>query len=1027
MKPLQLSLQAFGPFAQQQTLDFSQLGQYPLFLINGATGAGKSTLLDAMCFALYGQTSGKERDAAQMRCDHADNNTTTEVNFIFSIGKEIYRIYRMPAQERAKARGEGTTTQQTEASLWHLGSTSDNIDFAPEITGKLIISKSAQQVNQKLIELLGLNVEQFRQVMILPQGKFREFLLADSKQREDIFTTLFQTEIYTQLQDQLTKNARHIEAQYEKLKLEHKLVLESINAEDNDALVTLLAQQKITTQKALTTLEQDKVLRDTTNNTLQQADTLNKQFGILKNHQKEHAASLSQKPEIQLLEQQFQQSLSADKISHIKESLNGFNQQKQQVMQETSVLKDSVTHQHTAVTAATSALEKAQQAVTTSEPISAEIFRLQQLQPNVANLNNATEQYRLLLQKYNSANEQLQKETSKLTTHKQSLNETEKTLTEWEKVSYQLPVLIAESEKQKVRIQQREKWLTLNSNIELNQTIIDQHVSKLSVLKKQGLQQKENLNKTEYNWHTQQAAVLAATLNKNHPCPVCGSLEHPTPAQYDSAEIISTDTVNAEREQLENLRTAYAQQHHTLTELQAQQQQVLKEKTALDSLIGNPEYSLEEEQNQYNLQLNEINSVSHQVNDIPKLQKKIELLQQTITGTEASCNSAQAQCHNLNTELIRATEKKEQLEQTIPEDLRDNATLQQRITQHQKQLTDIKAQEVICQKALEQAQLQLNTQTITLQEQEKALQSLQQRTEQETSRWHTALEQNGFTNEEAFTQVQRSEVQQNNLKERIDAFNQKTHQLETLIHNQESLLEGQIIPDIVKLSNDFELSEQRYQAQQHQWQQQQSSLENLLRADKKLNTIAKQRQAADKEFELLGTLAQVANGKNPQKISLQRFVLGVLLDDVLIEASQRLIKMSKGRYRLLRNNDRAKGNRASGLELLIEDNYTGVTRSAATLSGGESFLAALALALGLSDVVQAYAGGIQLDALFIDEGFGSLDQEALDLAIDTLMELQSSGKMIGIISHVTELKAQMALQVEITSSPNGSTLNIKTG
>ena len=273
MKPLQLSLQAFGPFAQQQTLDFSQLGQYPLFLINGATGAGKSTLLDAMCFALFGQTSGKERDAAQMRCDHADNNTITEVNFIFSIGNNIYRIYRMPAQERAKARGDGTTTQQTEASLWHLGTSSEIIDFTSDIDGKLIISKSAQQVNQNVIELLGLNVEQFRQVMILPQGKFRDFLLADSKQREDIFTTLFQTEIYTQLQNKLDQNAKGIEAQYKQLKLEHQLTLENIEIENTDALNTLLLDQKNTTKNALLNLEKDKSQRDKSHNALQQAQT----------------------------------------------------------------------------------------------------------------------------------------------------------------------------------------------------------------------------------------------------------------------------------------------------------------------------------------------------------------------------------------------------------------------------------------------------------------------------------------------------------------------------------------------------------------------------------------------------------------------------------------------------------------------------------------------------------------------------------------------------------------------------------
>jgi len=176
-----------------------------------------------------------------------------------------------------------------------------------------------------------------------------------------------------------------------------------------------------------------------------------------------------------------------------------------------------------------------------------------------------------------------------------------------------------------------------------------------------------------------------------------------------------------------------------------------------------------------------------------------------------------------------------------------------------------------------------------------------------------------------------------------------------------------------------------------------------------------------------GTLSDIASGKTANNVSLQRFVLSVLLDDVLIQATQRLSLMSRGRYLLLRKDQPGKGRGAFGLDLDVEDAYTGKSRSVATLSGGESFMAALALALGLSDVVQAYAGGIKLDMLFIDEGFGSLDQESLELAIRTLMDLQASGRMIGIISHVSELKEQMALRLDVESSYTGSQVKLIAG
>jgi exonuclease SbcC len=211
------------------------------------------------------------------------------------------------------------------------------------------------------------------------------------------------------------------------------------------------------------------------------------------------------------------------------------------------------------------------------------------------------------------------------------------------------------------------------------------------------------------------------------------------------------------------------------------------------------------------------------------------------------------------------------------------------------------------------------------------------------------------------------------------------------------------------------------------WRQLDARNNQLKEIQKKLDQAHKKNEALEAEYKVIGTLSEVANGQTGNKISLQRFVLSVLLDDVLIQASQRLVKMSKGRYQLVRKEDRAKGNKASGLELEVEDGYTGKTRSVATLSGGESFLAALSLALGLSDVVQSYAGGIKLDTLFIDEGFGSLDPESLDLAVRTLIDLQASGRTIGIISHVSELKDQMALRVDVISDRTGSRIAIAGG
>ena len=201
MKPLQLTLQAFGPFAKTEHIDFSTLGNNPLFLINGPTGAGKSSILDAICFALYGQTTGAERDGAQMRCDHAAANLLTEVILDFSLNTKTYRIRRIPAQERPRTRGEGTTLQTPEAQLWLLDGTAE---------GELLVAKKVNDASAYISDLLGLNVEQFRQVIVLPQGKFRDLLMANSANREEIFSQLFQTHIYKRIERQLKDQSAEI-------------------------------------------------------------------------------------------------------------------------------------------------------------------------------------------------------------------------------------------------------------------------------------------------------------------------------------------------------------------------------------------------------------------------------------------------------------------------------------------------------------------------------------------------------------------------------------------------------------------------------------------------------------------------------------------------------------------------------------------------------------------------------------------------------------------------------------------------
>jgi exonuclease SbcC len=288
--------------------------------------------------------------------------------------------------------------------------------------------------------------------------------------------------------------------------------------------------------------------------------------------------------------------------------------------------------------------------------------------------------------------------------------------------------------------------------------------------------------------------------------------------------------------------------------------------------------------------------------------------------------------------------------------------------------------------------------------------------------WQMDLQKSDFIDLAQFLHARLDDARQSDLKIEVDNYRSSLASLQAVVQQLKLDLADKKRADVDEIEQLLTEETDSFKEKDNIWRDFEARSKSLISVKEKLIKALAANEALNKQYAIFGTLNNVANGATGNKISLQRFVLSVLLDDVLIQASHRLHIMSRGRYQLVRKEDRAKGNKASGLELEVEDGDTGKPRSVATLSGGESFMAALSLALGLSDVVQSYAGGIKLDALFIDEGFGSLDQESLDGAIKVLIDLQASGRMIGIISHVTELKEQMALRLDVTSGKYGSSI-----
>jgi len=1011
MKPLQLIIQAFGPFAGTETINFEALGRNPLFLINGPTGAGKSSILDAICFALYGQSSGAERDPHNLRCDRADPNLLTEISLDFSLADKRYRVRRVPTQQRAKLRQEGTTTQNTEAQLWQLQADGET---------RLLVPKKANEVSLQVKELIGLNVEQFRQVMVLPQGKFVELLNADSNNREKIFSQLFQTHAYKRIEEQLKSQAAGIRQAVDEHRNQIKGILQTADADSKEQLELLikeigpdLANHLLLKNQAFETLH--KIIEEK-----KSAENIVLSFDKLADKQQELEQKTALKPEYIGKQECLTAAFEAQKLVPL-------HQQKQQ---QKSRIENITTQLASAKQYSQDAKMVYQTAISTLETVTTAHQSVEGLQDNYRDLL----QHQSNVLELNKANTLCQQANKKLTLSEEQLNSKQKQLQTLQSKQLSLQAQLAklvsdqgvlvpkQTELQQLKLQLNERK-QLDKLLQ-QQVFIEQNIqaiyAELELKKQQSSEAKLFTKQCEFSWHSGQAAVLAQQLQHQQACPVCGSKEHPAKAMgtgkpCDLAQVEAAREVEQRCGTIEQ-KTYYQLQQEKNKQLNCQQQiqqAELRNKGLLETSTTMFQQQCEALEVEVQTLLDQQDKKVLIEQSLTKLSDQLLQLEKQQHDAEQEFQQAKTQCAVLSASM-------KQVEDRIPlhyqqTDVLSNElkALNTNIQQLRSDLEQANKRQVNARSAFDQA----NSNYQSLQGQYK---QAEQEGRQQLELWLNALKNSCFETELELHNALLDEQQQMVLEKDIHQYRSACDNLTGAIKQLNTDLKGKSIPDIEKIKHDLEQTNQDYSAADEQWHQLEKRSSSLQSVQQKLLKMEHKNAELDAQYAVIGTLSDVANGQTGNKVSLQRFVLSVLLDDVLIQASKRLNLMSKGRYRLVRKEERAKGNKASGLDLEVEDEYSGKSRAVSTLSGGESFMAALSLALGLSDVVQSYAGGIKLDALFIDEGFGSLDTESLDLAINSLIELQASGRMIGIISHVSELKEQMPLRLDVISTLDGS-------
>lgn len=913
MRPIRLTMSAFGPYAGEIQLELEQLGTHGLYLITGDTGAGKTTIFDAITFALYGEASGENRESSMMRSKYALPETPTFVELEFLYSGKQYRIRRNPEYLRPAKRGGGTTVEKADAVL--------------EYPDGHVVAKT-REVTAAVREIMGIDRSQFTQIAMIAQGDFLKLLLASTEERKSIFRQIFQTGRYQKLQEQLRSAHSALQSRYQECKRAMGQYLQQVQPpEDPAQAATLVLAQ----QDSLPLSEAIELIACMLQTDQAAQSALKQQDDAL---QKSHAKAIAQLTRAKELEQ-IQKALRAG----IYERRQLLGKQAQQQAN----------------------LQAAQQSLEENASIPGQITQITQQLPQYDALEQKSQQFRekkRQLQTLESTVQQLKTQQSqmqqKLTLARGELESLAEAGTQYEKYNAQY----------QNTAEQLERLENLRREIQSRQTAAAELAkAQEDYVKKSGKAQALRAEFTALNraFLDEQAGILAASLQDGVPCPVCGATSHPHPASA-SAQAPSEAELQRLREKSDRAQQQAAQASAEAGRLRGTEEALAQQVTQMAAaLLGTP---------------------------VPEDLPTAVSQKQTAIQTERTRLEQEMQLEQ------GRMERKAILSRQIPEQEAQLAQLQQKCAASEPQVIRLQTELENEKTAVEQLRSSLPYAS------------------------HTEAKQAAAALKKTYEQLQTAQDNAGKLYQKIaDQIHTLDGQIQAL---QKQLDEAEpIVPEEVQKTAQ-ELEEKRRTLEENQ-KHLHFRLHTNRHALEQIQAQAAQCTELEQQIMQIGALADTANGTlgGKEKIMLETFVQMTQFDRILMRANTRLMIMSGNQYELKRRTSAGNMRSQSGLDLDVIDHYNGSERSVKTLSGGEAFQASLSLALGLSDEIQSSAGGIQLDTMFVDEGFGALDEDALEQAIRALTGLATQNRLVGIISHVSELKEKVDKQIVVTKDRTG--------
>ena len=1032
MKPLRLKMSAFGPYAEEEIIDFSRLGGASFFLIHGPTGSGKSSVLDAICFALYGVCSGPDRSPGDLRCQTARLDVPTSVTLDFGLRGRQYRITRNPEYEAPKKRGEGTTVRKPEATLHEVHAPTEG-SAGPEAE---VLCTGVRQCNEEAEKLLGFKADEFRQVMILPQGDFRKLLMANSKERSAILETLFRTHLFTQIQERLKARAKDLRETVQRLRDDQSLLLQQAGADDLEKLSTLLAAREKELLKAQKALQPLKETEGKTNKTLQAGRKDDEAF-----RQADSAAKALKALELQV-----------SKYEKMKASLQAARKAQQVLPHGTEAKRcereaERRTREHEKTVKSLEEKKKESEKVDgvlrTEEEKRPEREEEAKRLAELRALEKPVREIEQLLQKVEDARGEATHARDQFDSADKILKEQVSHLEELRRKTEELEPLAATATKREVerddlrtRMERRSDLVRAEKDKESCAAAFTKAEEACKEAKDKLVAKRAKLEELQRVWDQSQAQVLAHTLRAGKPCPVCGSVHHPAPALGDSkpplqGDLIAarddTGTAEAGLEELTRMRDEARSAHIAAATRLGELHSLLGDDAKRQPAEIKADLDAAEKKYEQARQASE---------ELSRCQLEVRRVESHIPVARTKLESARVGRDQKQGALREFEVRLEETTKSIPEDLRSMSNLHAVIEQKKDRIDRMDESLRMAQE--HSAKLREELSGLRTSEEQKGEEAAEARGKAMDAgkEFVRRLEAEGFAGETEYEMASANIASIETWDQDIHDFDKRLHAAKEKARERQEAIEGKSRPDIPALEKVSKEARKAVEEQQQAIAENQSSIAALTRMEEQLQKLRSKEKEGDRLRSTAQLLADVADGQrdvNPGLLKFKEFVLLALLDDVLRSASRRLEILSRNRYRLHRKGDQEGsgkgtvlgGRSSSNLDIEVEDSYTGNRRPAGSLSGGEMFLASLSLALGLADTVQNYAGGMELGTLFIDEGFGSLDQETLDEAIKVLLELQRGSKLVGIISHVRELRDCIDVRLEISPAGRGGSASAK--